>query len=114
MSMMTQALAVHDRPIQSEIDRDMRLVLADVEDVTGVSAADLPGTSRKWHLVDARQLAYLCLRSRKHSQAAVARAFGKLCHGTISHGCNRIADLAKIEKKTARRVELLRERGYAI
>jgi chromosomal replication initiation ATPase DnaA len=112
--MMNLAIKPAARSRATSIRDDLKMVLRDVEEVTGVSARDLMGRSRVTAMSDARQLAYLCLRSRRHACASVAKAMNKLDHGTVSHGCRRISDLAKIEKKTAMRVDEMRHRGYAI
>ena len=114
MSMMTSSLSQTARHKTGDIGKDLSMVLNDVEEVTGISGADILSRSQRGVLTDARQLVYLCMRSRRHTFVSIAKAMNKLDHGTITKGCRRISDLAVVERKTAARIEAMRHKGYRV
>lgn len=95
------------------IDTDLHQVLTDVEDITGIGSDTVLAATRQRDVVDARQLAYIALRSRHHSYERIGDAMNR-DHGAVMAGVKTIGGYATYEKKTIWRMEQLRQRGYSV
>lgn len=97
----------------NSIQTDLEEVLTDVQDVTGITADTVLAITRKRDVVDARQLAYVALRSRAHSYETIGTAMNR-DHGSVSSGVRAIGGYATYEKKTIKRVNQMRQKGYQL
>ena len=108
MSMMT--MSYRDKGIQGDLKR----ILLDIKEITGVSSKDILSRLRTADVATARHLTFFLLRSLSHPYSHIAKAMNRADHGTVLHGVNSIKNYAKIERKTAARLAEFRERGYDV
>ena len=94
---------------------DIKPIVHDISEVTGVPEMKIMQEGRgNYAESDARFMLYAIMyRGFDVNIPQISRIVGRT-HGSVSMGIKRILDLEKVEKKTARHMNALREKGYTI